>query len=297
MGHGRRRRASCSLVGSPVAQCRRRLERTGRDVHADADRACVRPHPRVHRHPRRGVRTDRQPQRRTRVRDHRRCAGLRARSQDRLALAGQAGRHRPAEDEGDQHGADGRPDRHDRRLLRHVERRLRLRRRPRGQAERRARRRLDNVFTKLDESRNHSCRRASCCPSGRRRPRRPSEPEPGLPPGAEPFRPQREGEADEHWERRHRRGYAGTRPRACAVVRRRGARRGRDWARRPRAEAAAQEIGGNTRGVGFDLAEPHTIAEPPRGVGDVDHLVLAAIERDTNSVREYDIAARCGWSR
>jgi NAD(P)-dependent dehydrogenase (short-subunit alcohol dehydrogenase family) len=26
-------------------------------------------------------------------------------------------------------------------------------------------------------------------------------------------------------------------------------------------------------------------------VGDVDHLVLAAIERDTNSVREYDIAA------
>lgn len=58
-----------------------------------------------------------------------------------------------------------------------------------------------------------------------------------------------------------------------------------------RAEAAAQEIGGNTRGVGFDLAEPHTIAERLAGVGDVDHLVLAAIERDTNSVREYDIAA------
>ncbi len=58
-----------------------------------------------------------------------------------------------------------------------------------------------------------------------------------------------------------------------------------------RAKAAAQEIGGNTSGVGFDLAEPQTIAERLDSVGDVDHLVLAAIERDTNSVREYDIAA------
>lgn len=58
-----------------------------------------------------------------------------------------------------------------------------------------------------------------------------------------------------------------------------------------RAEAVAKEIGGNARGVGFDLAEPHTIAEHLAGVGDVDHLVLAAIERDTNSVKEYDITA------
>jgi NAD(P)-dependent dehydrogenase (short-subunit alcohol dehydrogenase family) len=58
-----------------------------------------------------------------------------------------------------------------------------------------------------------------------------------------------------------------------------------------RAKAAAQEIGGNTSGVGFDLAEPHMIAERLAGVGDVDHLVLAAVERDTNSVKEYDIAA------
>ena len=41
----------------------------------------------------------------------------------------QAGRHRPAERQRDQHGADGRPDRDDRRLLRHVERRLGVRRR------------------------------------------------------------------------------------------------------------------------------------------------------------------------
>jgi NAD(P)-dependent dehydrogenase (short-subunit alcohol dehydrogenase family) len=61
---------------------------------------------------------------------------------------------------------------------------------------------------------------------------------------------------------------------------------GRDQSR---AEAAASEIGGNTRGLGFDLAEPHTIAGALASVGEVDHLVLAAIERDTNKVAEYDI--------
>ena len=61
---------------------------------------------------------------------------------------------------------------------------------------------------------------------------------------------------------------------------------GRDEAR---AEAAASEIGGTARGIGFDLAEPHTIADALTSVGEVDHLVLAAIERDTNKVAEYDI--------
>ena len=63
---------------------------------------------------------------------------------------------------------------------------------------------------------------------------------------------------------------------------------GRDQAR---ADAAAKEIGGKTRGIGFDLADPHTIAERLADVGDVDYLVLAAIERDTNKVAEYDIDA------
>jgi NAD(P)-dependent dehydrogenase (short-subunit alcohol dehydrogenase family) len=58
-----------------------------------------------------------------------------------------------------------------------------------------------------------------------------------------------------------------------------------------RAEGAAKEIGGSTRGVGFDLAEPETIAERLAGLSDVEYVVLAAIERDTNSVREYDVAA------
>jgi NAD(P)-dependent dehydrogenase (short-subunit alcohol dehydrogenase family) len=63
---------------------------------------------------------------------------------------------------------------------------------------------------------------------------------------------------------------------------------GRDQAR---AEAAAKEIGGATTGLGFDLAEPHTIAGALAGVGDVDHLVLAAIERDVNKIHEYEIDA------
>ena len=57
------------------------------------------------------------------------------------------------------------------------------------------------------------------------------------------------------------------------------------------AEACAAEIGGAARGVGFDLSSPQTIAGALADVGDVEHLVLAAIDRDTNSVEDYDIAA------
>jgi NAD(P)-dependent dehydrogenase (short-subunit alcohol dehydrogenase family) len=57
------------------------------------------------------------------------------------------------------------------------------------------------------------------------------------------------------------------------------------------AEECAAEIGGSTRGIGFDLSEPETIAERLADVGDVQYLLLAAIDRDSNSVKEYDIAA------
>ena len=63
---------------------------------------------------------------------------------------------------------------------------------------------------------------------------------------------------------------------------------GRDQAR---AEVSASEIGGATRGIGFDLADPHIIAGALESVGEVDHVVLAAIERDVNNVREYEIDA------
>ena len=51
----------------------------------------------------------------------------------------------------------------------------------------------------------------------------------------------------------------------------------------------AKEIGGDVFGLGLDLAQPQGIAEALKEVEAVDHLVLAAIERDENSVRKYDI--------
>ena len=63
---------------------------------------------------------------------------------------------------------------------------------------------------------------------------------------------------------------------------------GRDQAR---AETAAAEIDGSTRGIGFDLAQPHSIAAALGGVDDIEFLVLAAIERDVNKVSEYDVDA------
>ncbi|HEX6678761.1 MAG TPA: SDR family oxidoreductase [Actinomycetes bacterium] len=61
---------------------------------------------------------------------------------------------------------------------------------------------------------------------------------------------------------------------------------GRDAAR---AEAVAAEVGGRTTGIAVELARPEEIAAALAGVGRVDHLVLAAIDRDENSVRDYDL--------
>ncbi len=56
------------------------------------------------------------------------------------------------------------------------------------------------------------------------------------------------------------------------------------------AVAKAQEgVEGRVIGAAFDLAEPHSIAPALAGVGQVRHLVLAAIDRDANSVAEYSI--------
>ena len=56
-----------------------------------------------------------------------------------------------------------------------------------------------------------------------------------------------------------------------------------------RAEAIANEIGGGTRGVALDLARPETIEEALTGVGEVDNLVITAIEQAVNTVREFNI--------
>jgi NAD(P)-dependent dehydrogenase (short-subunit alcohol dehydrogenase family) len=56
-----------------------------------------------------------------------------------------------------------------------------------------------------------------------------------------------------------------------------------------RAEAAAADVGGRARGVALDLAEPGQLADRLAGVEGVGHLVLAAIERDENTVRDLDL--------
>src|SRR5919199_2145118 len=57
-----------------------------------------------------------------------------------------------------------------------------------------------------------------------------------------------------------------------------------------RAKGVAAEIGGNTSGIALELSEPERIAAALAGVGPVRHLVIAAIERDVNTAREYDVA-------
>jgi NAD(P)-dependent dehydrogenase (short-subunit alcohol dehydrogenase family) len=61
---------------------------------------------------------------------------------------------------------------------------------------------------------------------------------------------------------------------------------GRDQAR---ADVAAAEIVGQHRGLALDLTRPEEIAGRLANVGAINHLVLAAVERDRNSVRSYDI--------
>jgi NAD(P)-dependent dehydrogenase (short-subunit alcohol dehydrogenase family) len=55
-------------------------------------------------------------------------------------------------------------------------------------------------------------------------------------------------------------------------------------------DAALAEVGrDNVSGAVFDLSQPHAIGAALADVGPVRHLVLAAIDRDANNVREYDI--------
>jgi NAD(P)-dependent dehydrogenase (short-subunit alcohol dehydrogenase family) len=56
-----------------------------------------------------------------------------------------------------------------------------------------------------------------------------------------------------------------------------------------RALAVAGEIGAGVSAVRVDLTAPTEVAGALESVGPVDRVVLAAIERDANSVREYDI--------
>jgi NAD(P)-dependent dehydrogenase (short-subunit alcohol dehydrogenase family) len=58
-----------------------------------------------------------------------------------------------------------------------------------------------------------------------------------------------------------------------------------------RATNIAAELGEGIQGLAVDLRRPETIAEALAEVGPVSRLVLSAIARDNNSVRDYKIAA------
>jgi NAD(P)-dependent dehydrogenase (short-subunit alcohol dehydrogenase family) len=55
-------------------------------------------------------------------------------------------------------------------------------------------------------------------------------------------------------------------------------------------EAAVARLGGRATGLTFDLSRPETIGPALEGVGRVRHLVLVAIDRDQNTIRDYDTA-------
>lgn len=58
-----------------------------------------------------------------------------------------------------------------------------------------------------------------------------------------------------------------------------------------RAAGVAEEIGGSATGAAVDLTRPHDIESALADLGPVQHLVIAAIERDENTVRDFDVEA------
>lgn len=55
-------------------------------------------------------------------------------------------------------------------------------------------------------------------------------------------------------------------------------------------QAAASEIGLNTVGLAVDLSEPDSIEAALASVGSVDYLAISGIERDANTIVDYNIA-------
>lgn len=58
---------------------------------------------------------------------------------------------------------------------------------------------------------------------------------------------------------------------------------------RATADDVAARLGERASGIAVDISEPETIAAALRDVPRLDGLVLGAIERDANTIREYDI--------
>src|SRR5947199_3084886 len=58
-----------------------------------------------------------------------------------------------------------------------------------------------------------------------------------------------------------------------------------------RAEATAASIDGSVTACAVDLASPQDIAGCLRDIGGVDRLVLGAVDRDENTVTDYDLVS------
>jgi NAD(P)-dependent dehydrogenase (short-subunit alcohol dehydrogenase family) len=56
-----------------------------------------------------------------------------------------------------------------------------------------------------------------------------------------------------------------------------------------RATEAAGEIGGKTRAIALDLARPEEISAALADIEHVDQLVIAAIDRDQNTIASFDV--------
>ena len=56
-----------------------------------------------------------------------------------------------------------------------------------------------------------------------------------------------------------------------------------------RAASVAESVDGSVSGLALDLNDTHGVADALAGVEKVDRLVVAAIERDQNSVADYDV--------
>lgn len=56
-----------------------------------------------------------------------------------------------------------------------------------------------------------------------------------------------------------------------------------------RAESVAKELGDSARGVAVDLTRPHQIADALAELDAVQYVVIAAVERDENSIKDYDV--------
>ncbi len=56
-----------------------------------------------------------------------------------------------------------------------------------------------------------------------------------------------------------------------------------------RAAEVAASVGDSVSGIAVDLNETHGLADALASIGEVDRLVVAAIERDQNTIAEYDV--------